>query len=126
MGTSLLGRSPRGHSIPPIRKVIRHVSLGIYSFKREPEKTKSTKGRSNQAERSRARKLKRRQEIQADLDAKRRNAPAKSVVTPQKDIQKPPEIPKPTVIETTGPKMKSQTKKRPKTHFRKTKKPGRA
>ena len=36
------------------------------------------------------------------------------------------EIPKTTVIETIGPKMKSQTKKRPKTHFRKTKKRGRA
>ena len=91
-----------------------------------PEKPKSFKGRTNQAERSRARKLKRRQEIQADLDAKRKNTPTKSLAKSQKEIQKDAEPSKPSVIEMTDSKTKSQTKKRPKTHFRKTKKPGRA
>ena len=39
---SLLGRSVRGHSIPPIRNVIKHVSFGTNNFNREPENTKST------------------------------------------------------------------------------------
>ena len=96
------------------------------SLPKSPEKPKSFKGRINQAERSRARKLKRRQEIQADLDAKRKNTPPKSLAKPQKEIQKDAAPSKPSVIETTDSKTKSQVKKRPKTHFRKTKKPGRA
>lgn len=39
---SLLGRSVLGHSIPPIRNVIKHVSFGTNNFKRDPENTKST------------------------------------------------------------------------------------
>ena len=93
------------------------------SLSEKSEKPKSFKGRTNQAERSRARKLKKRQEIQTELAAKRNNKTAKSVVVPQKEIRKATETP---VAETTKSKPKTQTKKRPKTHFRKTKKPGRA
>ena len=75
--------SQRAQSSKKAQSPLKTDSARLAHLLKTPEKTKSAKGQTNQAERSRARKLKRRQEIQADLDAKRRNTPAKSLATPQ-------------------------------------------
>ena len=84
------------------------------------EQIKQSKGTKNQAERSRARKLKRRQVKEANLSNKENRPKKKSQA--QNETPKVTEVPEPKIA--TESKTKCQPTKRPKTHFRKTKKPG--
>ena len=92
----------------------------------EPQKTekqKSFKGAKSQAERTRARKLKRIQAQRAESAIKENNT--KKTPSVQKVVRAVTTGSEPATTETTDAKSKCESKKRPKTHFRKTKKPGR-
>ena len=85
----------------------------------EPVKPQSFKRAKNQSERSKARKLKKRQLMQVERAAK--------IAAPRTVQTKPYNQPIITKDEQPAAENPSyQQKKRPKTHFRKTKKPGRA
>ena len=101
------------------------VSLPPSSLTEQTQRSKPLKGTKNQAERSRARKLKRRQLKEANFSNQENKPSPKKKSQAENEIPKVTEACEPEKSETTESKMKCQPKKRPKTHFRKTKKPGR-
>ena len=83
---------------------------------------KPVKRSQTQSERSKARKMKRRQLQQDELAAKRANITTSSPMPTTEDVKI--DVPK---VETGVALIRTANlKKKPKTHFRKTKKPGRA
>ena len=96
--------------------------LPMPSVNDKTKKSKPFKGATNQAERTR--KLKVRQSKAADFSNKENVPLAKKTPTPQNKIPKAASSPEREIAEATESNMKSQPKNRPKTHFRKSKKPG--
>ena len=88
--------------------------------------TKKTNRGTTQSERTKARKMKKRQLHQVEIAAKRANTITTSHPFPTKSMNDNAQASVDQIETTKITKIPNNQKKRPKTHFRKTKKPGRA